>query len=129
MKKIIAILSVSLFVQSGYAEDGCHDFLCALSASATSTVVFPIYGLTVVAMSPTGTTVNAMENKRARHSFMVEVSPAAAQYLSTGQGLDNHALVRAMYLVSEEDNNQNLQESALRIIEEANGKYQNESAQ
>lgn len=124
MKKIIAILSVSIFVQTGYTEESCNDFLCAISASAISTVVYPIYGLTVVAMSPTGTTVNVTENKRARHSFMVEVSPAAAQYLSTGQGLDNPALVRAMYLVSEEDNNQNLQESALRIIEEANVKYQ-----
>ncbi len=60
------------------------------------------------------------EGAHHRHSLMVEAAPLAADYLSTGVGLDNPALVAAMLAVREVNPSLSNDELALGVIEEAN---------
>ena len=60
------------------------------------------------------------EGAHHRHSLMVEAAPLAADFLSTGVGLENPALVAAMLSVRETEPSLSNDELALRVIEEAN---------
>lgn len=55
-----------------------------------------------------------------RHSLMLEAAPLAADFLTTGTGLENPALVAAMLAVRENEPALSMDELALRVIEEAN---------
>ncbi|MEK6772874.1 MAG: hypothetical protein AABY64_02940 [Bdellovibrionota bacterium] len=55
-----------------------------------------------------------------RYALMVEASPLAANYLTSGQGLDNATLVAAMLNIKEGNPSLSNDELALSVIEEAN---------
>lgn len=62
----------------------------------------------------------SLQSAHHRHSLMVEAAPLAADYLSTGTGLENQALVAAMLVIRETESSLSNDELALRVIEEAN---------
>ncbi len=74
----------------------------------------PIFASTVSSCFSSSRTDN-----ESRLSLFVEASPLAANFLTTGEGLDNPALVYAMYLVSQ-GSGERAEELALKVIEEAN---------
>ena len=70
--------------------------------------------------APTDTT-NGKWSEKSKKALFVEAAPAANNYLVTGQGLNNPALVYAMVLAKESDTDlASAEELALRIIESAN---------
>lgn len=117
-------LSVITFQNEAMASRNSGGFL-----STTAVIIFSPWLLTNASIGFSAISVKELTNKNSqtRYSFMVETSPLAANFLDTGKGLENPALALAMYLVGGEDQSNDFKELALRIIEEANGKYQNES--
>lgn len=94
------------YVRPGYPPPRHHDHDGDIALFATTTAAFLI--------------TLSHADAHHYHSLMVEAAPLAADYLSTGQGLENQALVAAMILVQNGDKSISNDELALRVIEEAN---------
>lgn len=115
MKFLLSLVAVSVFATSAlanhdYARPGHrpshhnHDGDIALLVTTTAAFLITL----------------SHADAHHYHSLMVEASPLAADYLATGRGLENQALVAAMVLVQNGDKSISNDELALRVIEEAN---------
>ncbi len=115
MKLLSLFLAVSIFagsamashrpVRPGYPPPHRHDDGVVVLFATTS-------ALLLLSISH--------EGANHRNSLMVEAAPLAADYLSTGVGLKNPALVAAMLAVREVNSSLSNDELALGVIEEAN---------
>lgn len=115
MKFLLTLLTVSVFagaalanheyVRPGYPPPHHHDHDDDIALFATTTALLLI--------------TTSHEDAHHRYSLMVEAAPLAADYLTTGVGLENPALVAAMMIVKGGESVSN-DELALRVIEEAN---------
>ncbi len=109
MKFLLSLLAVSAIATSASARHGHghgHGNDGDIALLATTTAAF------LVTLSHA--------DSHAYHSLMVEAAPLAGEYLSTGKGLENQALVAAMIVVQNGDKSIANDELALRVIEEAN---------
>ena len=108
---ILLYFSILAFSHSSFAE----------SCMIDDAIIFPPALITTAPTSCLSyTTKSLVEDKK--HSLFIEASPLEANFLVTGEGLSNPALIYAMQLVSEENPSITPEELALRVIEEANKK-------
>ncbi len=99
-------------------DDWPESYNCAVMAIFPPVSVSAVTCFTIA--MPTDTT-NGNFGDRNKKALFIEVAPAANNYLATGKGLDNPALVYAMMLAKEGDaDSASAEELALRIIENAN---------
>lgn len=119
MKYILFFSLIFSQIQSfASMEDWPESYNCAFMAIFPPLSVSAVTCFTIA--MPTDTT-NGNFADRNKKALFVEVAPAANNYLITGKGLDNPALVYAMMLAKENEVELvTAEELALRIIENAN---------
>ncbi len=116
MKKFfLTIVATSVFAGAALAHPGHgggHGGGGCYNCNNNDGLLLTLTGLFLLTVS--------QASEQHRYALMVEASPLAANYLTSGQGLDNPALVAAMLNVKEGNPSLSNDELALRVIEEGN---------
>lgn len=120
MKFFVLVLSILTIEISAFASDICGlGDSDAIVSPVGITTVLPTFCVTnFTKISVEATTGEDVYN----HALFIEAAPLAANFLVTGTGLENPALVQAMHILYMQNQGHvnSAQELALRVIEEAN---------